>query len=48
VIHRTAGGTAFVPRGMPHCFKNCSEQRARVLIALHLEISKVFLTTARH
>jgi mannose-6-phosphate isomerase-like protein (cupin superfamily) len=33
VIHRTADGTAFVPRGMPHCFKNCSEQRARVLIA---------------
>ena len=31
VIHRTAGGTAFVPRGMPHCFKNCSKQRARVL-----------------
>lgn len=31
VIHRTAGGTAFLPRGMPHCFKNCSKQRARVL-----------------
>jgi quercetin dioxygenase-like cupin family protein len=29
VIKRSAGGTAFVPRGMPHCFKNCSD-RARV------------------
>lgn len=32
VIHRTAGGAAFVPRGMPHCFKNYSDKRARVLI----------------
>ena len=32
VIRHNAGGTAFVPRGMPHCFKNCSDKRARVLI----------------
>jgi quercetin dioxygenase-like cupin family protein len=32
VITRRTGGTAFVPRGMPHCFKNCSDDRARVLI----------------
>ena len=32
VIHLTPGGTAFVPHGMPHCFKNCSDERARVLI----------------
>jgi Cupin domain len=31
-IHRSAGGTAFVPRGMPHCSKNCSDRQARVLI----------------
>lgn len=27
-----AGGSAFVPRGTPHCFKNCSDRFARVLI----------------
>lgn len=32
VINRSVGGTAFVPRGIPHCFKNCSDRRARVLI----------------
>src|SRR4051812_17607230 len=26
-----AGGSAFVPRGVPHCFKNCSSADARVL-----------------
>lgn len=26
------GGTAFVPRGVPHCFKNCSDAPARVLV----------------
>lgn len=25
-------GTAFVPRGTPHCFKNCSDREARLLI----------------
>ena len=28
----TAGGSAFVPRGVPHCFKNCSTREARMLI----------------
>jgi quercetin dioxygenase-like cupin family protein len=32
VINHSTGGTAFVPRGMPHCFKNCSDRAARVLI----------------
>ena len=32
VITRSAGGTAFVPRGVPHCFKNCSDKPARVLV----------------
>jgi uncharacterized cupin superfamily protein len=32
VIRRTAGGTAFVPRGLPHCFKNCSDKPARMLV----------------
>ena len=32
VITRSAGGTAFVPRGVPHCFKNCSDKTARVLV----------------
>jgi uncharacterized cupin superfamily protein len=27
-----AGGSAFVPRGVPHCFKNCSSRNARVLV----------------
>src|SRR5262245_42470871 len=27
-----AGGAAFVPRGVPHCFKNCSSRQARVLV----------------
>jgi uncharacterized cupin superfamily protein len=26
-----AGGSAFVPRGVPHCFKNCSQDNARLL-----------------
>lgn len=26
------GGSAFAPRGVPHCFKNCSDAHARVLI----------------
>ena len=28
----TAGGSAFVPHGMPHCFKNCTTRDARMLI----------------
>ena len=32
VIKRFAGGSAFVLRGVPHCFKNCSDRPARVLI----------------
>src|SRR5215813_4560257 len=31
-IGRAACGTAFVHRGVPHCFKNCSHKRARVRI----------------
>lgn len=29
---RRAGETAFIPRGTPHCFKNCSDRTARVLV----------------
>ena len=32
VVKRSAGATAFVPRGMPHCFKNTSPSPARMLI----------------
>jgi quercetin dioxygenase-like cupin family protein len=32
IITRTAGGTAFIPRGAAHCFKNTSRQMARVLV----------------
>jgi quercetin dioxygenase-like cupin family protein len=32
VIKRTAGGTAFIPRGAAHCFKNTSDKPARVLV----------------
>jgi quercetin dioxygenase-like cupin family protein len=32
VIRATTGQTAFVPRGTPHCFKNCSDREARVLV----------------
>ena len=28
----TAGGSTFVPRGVPHCFKNCSIRDARMLV----------------
>ena len=27
-----AGGSAFVPRGVPHCFKNCTTREARMLV----------------
>ena len=27
------GGSAVAPRGVAHCFKNCSDDRARMLIA---------------
>ena len=27
------GESAFVPRGVPHCFKNCSDREARVLVS---------------
>jgi quercetin dioxygenase-like cupin family protein len=27
------GESAFVPRGVPHCFKNCSVREARVLVS---------------
>lgn len=27
-----AGGSAFVPRATPHCFKNCTNREARLLI----------------
>lgn len=32
IIRRKAGETAFVPRGAAHCFKNCSDRPARVLV----------------
>jgi quercetin dioxygenase-like cupin family protein len=32
VTTATAGGTAFVPRGVPHCFKNTSSRDARLLV----------------
>lgn len=32
VTRATEGQTAFVPRGVPHCFKNCSRRESRVLV----------------
>ena len=32
ILRRTAGQSAFVPRGAAHCFKNCSDRAARVLV----------------
>ena len=32
VIRATEGQTAFVRRGVPHCFKNCSRRESRVLV----------------
>ena len=32
IIKATEGQTAFVPRGVPHCFKNCSRRESRVLV----------------
>jgi quercetin dioxygenase-like cupin family protein len=32
IIKATEGQTAFVPRGVPHCFKNCSKRESRVLV----------------
>ena len=32
VTRATEGQTAFVPRGVPHCFKNCSKRESRVLV----------------
>lgn len=32
VIRRGPGGSAFVPRGTPHCFRNTSERTARLLV----------------
>src|SRR5215207_1282826 len=30
VVRARAGETAFVPRGVPHCFKNCSDRPAKL------------------
>lgn len=32
ITKATEGQTAFVPRGVPHCFKNCSKRESRVLV----------------
>src|SRR5262245_11407854 len=32
VFCATEGQTAFVPRGVPHCFRNCSKRASRVLV----------------
>ena len=32
VIRARVGESAFVPRGVPHCFRNCSDRLARVLV----------------
>jgi quercetin dioxygenase-like cupin family protein len=32
VLRVNEGGSAFVPRGVPHCFKNCSTRDARMLV----------------
>jgi uncharacterized cupin superfamily protein len=32
VTRATEGQTAFVRRGVPHCFKNCSKRESRVLV----------------
>ena len=31
VTRQGPGGSAFVPKGAPHCFKNCSDRTARLL-----------------
>jgi quercetin dioxygenase-like cupin family protein len=31
IVKASAGESAFVPRGVPHCFKNCSDRLARVM-----------------
>lgn len=32
VLKRRAGGSVFVPRGVPHCFKNTSDEQAKLLV----------------
>jgi uncharacterized cupin superfamily protein len=32
ITRQGPGGSAFVPRGTPHCFKNCSDRLARLLV----------------
>jgi mannose-6-phosphate isomerase-like protein (cupin superfamily) len=32
VIHRGPGGSAYVPRGAAHCFRNTSQRAARLLV----------------
>jgi quercetin dioxygenase-like cupin family protein len=32
VIRATEGQTAFIPRGVPHCFKNTSRRESRILV----------------
>ena len=32
VMRATEGQTAFAPRGVPHCFKNCSKRESRLLV----------------
>jgi quercetin dioxygenase-like cupin family protein len=32
ILRVAAGGSAFVPRGTPHCFKNTSARTARLLV----------------
>ena len=32
ILRATEGQTAFVPRGVPHCFKNTSKRESRILV----------------
>jgi len=32
IMRATEGQTAFVPRGVPHCYKNASKRESRILV----------------
>jgi uncharacterized cupin superfamily protein len=32
IVKASTGESAFIPRGLPHCFENCSARVARVLV----------------
>ena len=46
VTRATEGQTAFVPRRVPHCFKNCSKRESRVLVMFTPANIEGFFATA--